>query len=351
MIMMFRPPSRRGALHSERGNARKKDGFWVEVLEYVESTTNQEGRQTYDMVVGKWKVVRPAVVRFCGIYSNVMRMAQESGAGDKDYIQKAMIYYQAECGLLFKFRHCWEVLKDSPKFQEIASSNFNQGSQGSSKRQKSSGSSSFNVESRDASINLNNIVNDEDDVQEIRRPEGRGKAKNKGSKASGSSTMNDDALARLMVTELTAAEVAQREKFMELKRREVECREREIVGAEYRALSSCASGDAQVGLDIMFWTIHCSITLVNSLAKGVLICGYAMNVGTRLHLPRRKDSSRKLLSEDDRQSCDEKSYATPGSMLEYYEGKSTIVTEMEPMPPLDSSDCFLTLPRQRCVFL
>ncbi|GKB68449.1 hypothetical protein Tco_0929861 [Tanacetum coccineum] len=90
-------------------------------------------------------------------------------------------------------------------------------------------------ESGDASINLNNTDNDEDDVQEIRRPEGRDKAKNKGSKASGSSTMNDDALARLMVTEIAAAEVAQREKFMELKRREVECREREIAAAEYRA--------------------------------------------------------------------------------------------------------------------
>ncbi|GJV56922.1 hypothetical protein Tco_1457927 [Tanacetum coccineum] len=187
------------------------------------------------MVVGKWKVVRPAVVRFCGIYSNVMRMAQESGAGDEDYIQKAMIHYQAECGLPFKFRDYWEVLKDSPKFHEIAFPNFNQGSQGSSKRHKSSGSSSFNAESGDASINLNNNVDDEDDVQEIRRPEGRDKAQNKGSKASGSSTMNDDALARLMVTEMTVAEVAQREKFMELKRREVECREREIAAAEYRA--------------------------------------------------------------------------------------------------------------------
>ncbi|GKD38399.1 glutathione S-transferase T3-like protein [Tanacetum coccineum] len=175
--------------NSERGNTRKKDGFWVEVLEYVESKTKQEGRRT-----------------------NVKRMTQESGAGDEDYIQKAMIPYQAECGLPFKFR------------QEIAFPNFNQGSQGSSKRHKSSGSNSFNAKSGDAIINLNNTVNDEYDVQEIRRPEGRDKAKNKGSKASGSSTMNDDALARLMVTEMTAAEVAQREKFMELKRREVEYR-------------------------------------------------------------------------------------------------------------------------------
>ncbi|GJU90996.1 glutathione S-transferase T3-like protein [Tanacetum coccineum] len=225
--------------NNERGNARKKDGFWVEVMEYIESKTKQEGRRTYDMVVGKWKVMRSAVVQFCGIYNNVMRMAQESGAGDEDYIQKAMVHYQAECGLPFKFRHCWDVLKDSPKFQEIAFPNFNQGSQGSSKTHKSSGSSSFNAEPGEASINLNNTVDDEGDMQEIRRPEGRDKAKaaakNKGSKASESSIMNDDALARLMVTEMTAAEVAQREKFMELKRREVECREREIAAAEYRA--------------------------------------------------------------------------------------------------------------------
>ncbi|GJY49910.1 glutathione S-transferase T3-like protein, partial [Tanacetum coccineum] len=188
---------------------------------------------------GKWKVMRPVMVRFCGIYSNVIRMAQDSEAGDEDYIQKAMVHYQAECGLLFKFRHCWDVLKDSPGFKETVFPNFNQGSQGSSKRHKSSGSSSFNAESGDASINLNNTVDDEEDVLEIRRPEGRDKAKaaakNKGSKASGSSTMNDDALARLMVTEMTTAEVAQREKVMELKRREVECREREIAAAEYQA--------------------------------------------------------------------------------------------------------------------
>nr|GEY00191.1 hypothetical protein [Tanacetum cinerariifolium] len=225
--------------NSKRGNTRQKNGFWVEVMEYIGSKTKQEGRRTYDMVVGKWKVMRPAVVRFCGIYSNVMRMAQESEARDEDYIRKAMVYYQAECGPPFIFRHCWDVLKYSLKFQEIAFPNFNQGSQGSSKMHKSSGSSLFNAESRDASINLNNIVHDEDDVQEIRRLEGRDKAKaaakNKGSKAPGSSTMNDDALARLMVTERTAAEVAQREKFMELKRRKVECREREIAAAEYQA--------------------------------------------------------------------------------------------------------------------
>ncbi|GJZ03773.1 hypothetical protein Tco_0537048, partial [Tanacetum coccineum] len=103
-----------------------------------------------------------------------------------------------------------------------------------SKRHKSSGSSSFNIESGKTSINLITNVgnNDEDEVQEIRRPEGRdkvrGAGKNKGSKTSGSSTINDDALARLMVTEMTAPEKEERLAFLEIKWREVKCREREI---------------------------------------------------------------------------------------------------------------------------
>nr|GEX13019.1 hypothetical protein [Tanacetum cinerariifolium] len=81
--------------------------------------------------------------------------------------------------------------------------------------------------SMDASINLNTNAgyNDEDKVQEIRRTMGRDKAKaagkNKGSKASRSSTMNDDALARLMVTEMTAQEKEQCEAFLEIKKKEL----------------------------------------------------------------------------------------------------------------------------------
>nr|GFA27783.1 hypothetical protein [Tanacetum cinerariifolium] len=112
---------------------------------------------------------------------------------------------------------------------------------GGSKRHKSSGSSSFNTESGEASINLNTNVgdNDEDEVQEIRRPDGRDKAraagrKNKGSKPTGSSTLNEDEMARLMVTEITALEKEERLAFLEIKRREVECREREIEQQDMR---------------------------------------------------------------------------------------------------------------------
>ncbi|GKC01847.1 gamma-glutamyltranspeptidase 1 [Tanacetum coccineum] len=172
-----------------------------------------------------------------------MRMGPESGAGDEDYIQKALIHYQIDTDIPFKLRHYWEILKDHPKLQEIAIPTFNTGSEVSRKRHKSSGSSSFNAESGEASINLNTNVgdNDEDDVPEIpQRPQGRDKAKaagkKKGSKssASASSSVNEDALARLMVNEMGAQEKEERLAFLEIKRREVECRERELEQQDMR---------------------------------------------------------------------------------------------------------------------
>ncbi|GJY82763.1 hypothetical protein Tco_0496139 [Tanacetum coccineum] len=105
----------------------------------------------------------------------------------------------------------------------------------------------FNTESRNASINLNVDVrdDDEDDVHELLRPIGMDKAKDlkkKGARSSGSSAnINDEALARLMVSELAtqtesamAMKKEERATFLEIKRREVACRERELKIQEYR---------------------------------------------------------------------------------------------------------------------
>ncbi|GKC38843.1 RNA-directed DNA polymerase, eukaryota [Tanacetum coccineum] len=130
----------------------------------------------------------------------------ESGASDTDYYAKALIDYEAEIGTMFKLRHCWEILKDSPKWMQSDLPISFARSWGGNIRYKSSGSSSFNTESEEASINLNANVGDdkEDVVQGIRRPMRRDKAedaaKKKGSRASGSSSANDEALARLMAS-------------------------------------------------------------------------------------------------------------------------------------------------------
>nr|GEU94052.1 hypothetical protein [Tanacetum cinerariifolium] len=146
-------------------------------------------------------------------------------------------FWQAKLVASSRKRH---VDKRGSRAVQVGSRAVHNESMGGSKRYKSSGSSSFNTESGKASINLNTNVgdNDEDEVQEIRRPMGRHKAryatKKKGSRASGSSSMNDEALARLMVTEMTAQEKEQRDSFVKIKRREVEWRERELAAQEYR---------------------------------------------------------------------------------------------------------------------
>ncbi|GJU45140.1 hypothetical protein Tco_1202406 [Tanacetum coccineum] len=144
-------------------------------LQYIESKPKMYGRRTYDMVNGKWKTVRPNVVRFCGVYSSIMRRLQESGAGDEDYYNRLLLDYEAETGVPFKLRHCWEVLKGSPKWMETKVLKFlAKSGEGSGKRYKKSGSSSFNTESGKASINLNvNVCDDEEDEVQVTNWQGQ----------------------------------------------------------------------------------------------------------------------------------------------------------------------------------
>ncbi|GJY93769.1 hypothetical protein Tco_0509551 [Tanacetum coccineum] len=42
----------------------------------------------------------------------------ESGASDEDYFNRALLNYEVETEVPFKFRHCWEILKGSSKRME-----------------------------------------------------------------------------------------------------------------------------------------------------------------------------------------------------------------------------------------
>ncbi|GJR05098.1 hypothetical protein Tco_0528082 [Tanacetum coccineum] len=113
----------------------------------------------------------------------------EGGAGDEDYYNRALLDYEAETGVPFKLRHCWEVLKGSPKWMKI-------------------------------------------EVPKCLAKSGEGSMKKKGQRASGSSSMNDDALARLMVSDMAMhnervieMQKEERKAFLDIKRREVEYRE------------------------------------------------------------------------------------------------------------------------------
>nr|GEW16813.1 hypothetical protein [Tanacetum cinerariifolium] len=114
---------------------------------------------------------------------------QESGASEEDYYARALLNYEAETGRQ-EIQDIWVWFVQH--------------------------------KSREASINMNVDVGDDgkDEVREIRRPIGRDKAKDamkkKGPRASGLSSMNDEALTRLMVSEMTT----QNERAIEMQQEE-----------------------------------------------------------------------------------------------------------------------------------
>ena len=128
-------------------------------------------------------------------------------------------------------------LRKCLKWSDVEVPKFEAKQRENAKRYKSYGSSSFNPESRDASFYLNVDAGDDegDEVQEVeRRPMGRDKvkAKKKGARSSGSTTtMNEEALARLMISEYAshneralAMKKEERAAFLEIRKREVEIR-------------------------------------------------------------------------------------------------------------------------------
>ncbi|GKC50027.1 hypothetical protein Tco_1072772 [Tanacetum coccineum] len=155
--------------------------------------------------------------------------AQMSGAGDQDYFEKALLDYEAEYGVPFG----WIL-------------------------------NSFNTESGDARINLNVDVGDdnEDEVQAVERPMGMDKAKGlkkKGARVSGSSSStNEEALARLMVSELAmhnersmAMKKEELLAFLEIRRWKVEIHERELAMQEYKQCQKdIGSAGARINLNV-----------------------------------------------------------------------------------------------------
>ncbi|GKD81618.1 hypothetical protein Tco_1348457 [Tanacetum coccineum] len=147
------------------------------------------GRLTYNVVDGKWGTVRPKVVRFCGMYDNVMRTLQESGAEDEDYYN-SLIGHFLTMKLKPKFRlNFVSVVRFSPKWMQNEVPKFlAEPGEGSGKRYK------------------------------IYRDKAKGYMKKKWPRSSGSSSMNDDALARLMAEchdrELAIHESIQRQEDM-----------------------------------------------------------------------------------------------------------------------------------------
>ncbi|GKD43798.1 hypothetical protein Tco_1268443 [Tanacetum coccineum] len=165
---------------SKLGNTRRDVGFWTEVLEYMESKTKLYGRRT--RVEPETKIT---------LIQHFLTMKLKP---DKNEVPQSL---------------CEDWQWQEMGIQAICVSRF--------------------------------VCQTSCEILPMCMDKAKGFMKKKGPRASGLSSTNDEAMARLMVSEIAmhneCAIEMQKEKrkaFLEIKRREVECREQELANQEYR---------------------------------------------------------------------------------------------------------------------
>ncbi|KAL6573545.1 hypothetical protein OROHE_002004 [Orobanche hederae] len=138
---------------------------------------------TYDLTRGgnslqcHWKVIQAAVNKFHGLYESLER-APQSGASILDMKREAHRMYRETTrdGAPFKYEHCWEIMKENPKWcsQQLTKS-------GSSKKVKTNDGCSAQVPINDIDyIDIDNPAATQNiNVEGLERAEGRKASKEK----------------------------------------------------------------------------------------------------------------------------------------------------------------------------
>nr|GEX40014.1 hypothetical protein [Tanacetum cinerariifolium] len=201
---------------SDRGNAKKAQGFWTEVLQYLEREMGVSGVRTYDSINCKWKGLRGKVSQFCSSYDNVVRRNEHES--NEVVLQKAIDEYRAEYGLHFTLLHAWRLLKDHKKWKEV-------------ELPKIRGQGHLGKKSKSNSLNTSESAH----VVQEARPVGGDKAKKKVASSFVPSASSGEQLVDMSMEKWTKAETCfleikkgEWDVFLELKKQEIEIKKREI---------------------------------------------------------------------------------------------------------------------------
>ena len=142
--------------------------------------------RSHHQITSKCNKLKTNVTRFAAIYTKLF-VSRSSGSSDADILSLAYRRYKEEHKSAFVHEHCWSIVKNNPKWSVVPTMTMSTGSSRGTKRSKTSDDS-------DARFNLvDDDDNDEDAIQEPKRPIGRNKAK-KASTSNTSGVNTDDKL-------------------------------------------------------------------------------------------------------------------------------------------------------------
>ncbi|CAO2201670.1 unnamed protein product [Urochloa humidicola] len=97
---------------------QKRDRLWERIHErynFEKAESNPE--RSLRSLQSRWEVIRAEASKFAGYYADVIR-ENPSGMSDADKTTAAASDYAAVVGHSFPYLHCWNLMKDEPKWRE-----------------------------------------------------------------------------------------------------------------------------------------------------------------------------------------------------------------------------------------
>ncbi|RLM98055.1 NAM-like protein [Panicum miliaceum] len=102
-----------------QGVDQSQGTYWARIHEYFHANKEFESTRTTVSLLNRWSTIQHDVNIFCGCVSRI-EASNQSGSGVDDKIGNACALFKAEDNKQRKFTlmHCWNILKDKPKWME-----------------------------------------------------------------------------------------------------------------------------------------------------------------------------------------------------------------------------------------
>lgn len=150
-----------------QGTDQKHSQLWGNFFEYFQQYKETTNERTIKSLTHRWSVIQKATNKFCGKLAQVLE-SNPSGMIEQDKYAKAKAMYQSLEKCSFQFEHCWDLLKNQPKWIAHATKD-------DPKRRKMV--SSIPTSTQFSAATEDNVI--ENDIIELDRPIGRKAVKEK----------------------------------------------------------------------------------------------------------------------------------------------------------------------------
>ncbi|KAI8545972.1 hypothetical protein RHMOL_Rhmol07G0079200 [Rhododendron molle] len=105
------------SLDPVQGNEQKHKTYWLRVWEYFHEHKNFKSERNQNSLMNRWSTIQIATNKFCACFAQI-ESKHHTGVPAKDQVTRAKMKYRELYGSSFQFEHCWNELRDQPKWLE-----------------------------------------------------------------------------------------------------------------------------------------------------------------------------------------------------------------------------------------